>query len=75
MADDQDAALAAYEALLEKTGILGTKIDIMLAIIRIGLFFDDKILVKKSVDRASTLVESGGDWVRLFADSVGSHRY
>ncbi|KAK5000748.1 proteasome regulatory particle subunit [Elasticomyces elasticus] len=61
---DKDAALAAYEALLEKTGILGTKIDIVLAIIRIGLFFDDKILVKKSVDRASTLVESGGDWDR-----------
>ncbi|KAK4991726.1 proteasome regulatory particle subunit [Elasticomyces elasticus] len=61
---DKDAALAAYEALLEKTGILGTKIDIVLAIIRIGLFFDDKMLVKKSVDRASTLVESGGDWDR-----------
>ncbi|KAF2716676.1 PCI-domain-containing protein [Polychaeton citri CBS 116435] len=61
---DKEKALDAFEQLLEKTSILGTKIDIVLAIIRIGLFFDDKNLVKKSVDRASQLVESGGDWDR-----------
>jgi 26S proteasome regulatory subunit N7 len=43
---------------------LGTKIDIVLAIIRIGLFFGDKVFVKKQVDRANILVESGGDWDR-----------
>ncbi len=36
----------------------------MLAIIRIGLFFGDKLFVKKQVDRANILVESGGDWDR-----------
>lgn len=61
---DKDKAIAAYEAVFEKTGILGTKIDIVLAIIRIGLFFGDKVLVKKTVERAGTLVESGGDWDR-----------
>jgi 26S proteasome regulatory subunit N7 len=30
----------------------------------VGLFFGDKILVKKNVERASSLVESGGDWDR-----------
>lgn len=50
--------------MYEKTGILGTKIDIVFAIIRLGLFFGDKMLVKKTVDRANTLVESGGDWDR-----------
>jgi len=60
----QDKAVAEYETVFEKTGILGTKIDIVLAIIRIGLFFGDKVLVKKYVERASTLVESGGDWDR-----------
>lgn len=50
---------------MEKTGILATKIDIVLAIIRISFFFDDKLLVKKSVERAGTLVESGGDWVSV----------
>jgi len=29
-----------------------------------GLFYGDKVLVKKHVDRAKTLVESGGDWDR-----------
>ncbi|KAK7545995.1 26S proteasome subunit RPN7-domain-containing protein [Phyllosticta citricarpa] len=61
---DKDKAIAAYEDVFEKTGILGTKIDLVLAIIRIGLFFGDKVLVKKSVERATTLVESGGDWDR-----------
>jgi 26S proteasome regulatory subunit N7 len=61
---DKDKALEEFEKLFEKTSILGTKIDIVLAIIRIGLFFDDKLLVKKNVDRAQQLVETGGDWDR-----------
>jgi len=61
---DKDKALDEYEKLFEKTGILGSKIDIVLAIIRLGLFFDDKMLVKKNIERAQQLVESGGDWDR-----------
>ncbi|KAL8747163.1 MAG: hypothetical protein Q9190_000927 [Brigantiaea leucoxantha] len=61
---DKEKAISSYEAVFEKTGILGTKIDIVLAIIRIGFFFNDKVLVKKHVDRAKTLVETGGDWDR-----------
>jgi len=61
---DREKALASYEAVMEKTGVLGTKIDIVLALIRIGLFFGDRIYVKKQVDRAKALVESGGDWDR-----------
>lgn len=60
----KDKAISTYEAVFEKTGVLGTRIDIVLAIIRIGIFFGDKFLVKKSVDRAKALVESGGDWDR-----------
>jgi len=60
----QDKAIAAHEDVYEKTGILGTKIDLVLAIIRMGLFYGDKPLVKKHVERAKTLVESGGDWDR-----------
>jgi 26S proteasome regulatory subunit N7 len=37
---------------------------LVLAIIRIGIFFGDRILVKKNIDRAKALVESGGDWDR-----------
>lgn len=60
----KDKAVSAYEEVFEKTGILGTKIDIVLAIIRVGLFFGDKAFVKKNIDRANMLVESGGDWDR-----------
>ncbi|KIX06020.1 uncharacterized protein Z518_03994 [Rhinocladiella mackenziei CBS 650.93] len=61
---DKDKAITAYEKVFDKTGLLGTKIDIVLAIIRIGLFFNDKAFVKKQVERANILVESGGDWDR-----------
>lgn len=43
---------------------MGNKIDLVLAIIRMGLFYGDKVLVKKQVERASNLVEMGGDWDR-----------
>ena len=36
----------------------------MLAIIRIGIFFNDKAFAKKQIDRANILVEGGGDWDR-----------
>ncbi|KIW04164.1 uncharacterized protein PV09_04480 [Verruconis gallopava] len=61
---DKDKAIAAYEAVFEKTSILGTKIDIVLALVRIGLFFNDRIFTKRAIERASALVESGGDWDR-----------
>ena len=54
----------AYESQFEKTGPLGTKIDLVLAMIRLGMFYNDRIGVKKSIDRAKTLVDSGGDWDR-----------
>jgi 26S proteasome regulatory subunit N7 len=37
---------------------------LVLAIIRVALFFGDRVLCKKSIDRAAALVESGGDWDR-----------
>jgi 26S proteasome regulatory subunit N7 len=61
---EQDKAIEAYESVFDKTGPLGTKIDIVLAIIRIGLFYNDKAFTKKQIDRANILVESGGDWDR-----------
>ncbi|PGH14245.1 hypothetical protein AJ80_05985 [Polytolypa hystricis UAMH7299] len=61
---DRDKAVAAYEAVFENTGVLGTKIDLVLAIVRIGLFYGDKQFAKKHLERANTLVESGGDWDR-----------
>ncbi|EEP76349.1 26S proteasome regulatory subunit RPN7 [Uncinocarpus reesii 1704] len=61
---DRDKAVAAYETVFENTGVLGTKIDLVLAMIRIGLFFGDQLFVKKHIERANSLVEGGGDWDR-----------
>lgn len=61
---DKDKALAAYEAVFENTGILGAKIDVVLAMVRVGLFFGDKFLVKRLIERATALVDAGGDWDR-----------
>jgi len=61
---DKEKALAAYEELFTKTPSTGAKIDIVLAMIRIQMFFDDKHGVKQNIDRAQRLVESGGDWDR-----------
>ncbi|KAI5850430.1 26S proteasome subunit RPN7-domain-containing protein [Morchella snyderi] len=61
---DKEKALAAYEELYTKTPTLGAKIDIVLAIIRMEMFYDDKMAVKKSVERARRLIDTGGDWDR-----------
>ncbi|PLN81958.1 PCI-domain-containing protein [Aspergillus taichungensis] len=61
---DKDKAIESHESLLEKTTFLGTKIDLVMAMIRIGLFFGDPLSVKKNIERANTLIESGGDWDR-----------
>ncbi|CAK7219254.1 proteasome regulatory particle subunit [Sporothrix bragantina] len=61
---DKDKALAAHEAVFENTGVLGAKIDVVLAMVRVGLFFGDKFLVKRLLERATALVDAGGDWDR-----------
>ncbi|KAL6232721.1 hypothetical protein BDW75DRAFT_232557 [Aspergillus navahoensis] len=61
---DKDKAIESHETLLEKTTFLGSKIDLVLAMIRIGLFFGDTLYVKKNIERAEGLIESGGDWDR-----------
>src|SRR3978361_991547 len=35
-----------------------------MAMLRIGLLFGEILFVKKTIERAETLVESGGDWDR-----------
>lgn len=50
----KENALKAYEAVLERTATAGVKIDIVLAMIRMNMFFDDKLAVAKGIDRAKT---------------------
>lgn len=49
----QEKAVAAYNDVFEKTASLGAKIDIVLATIRVGMFFDDKVLVQKNIEKAT----------------------
>ncbi|KAI9019440.1 26S proteasome subunit RPN7-domain-containing protein [Phycomyces nitens] len=61
---DKESALTAYNNLLNKSITLGTRIDIVFAIVRIGFFFDDYTLVRSKLDKLKELIEQGGDWDR-----------
>ncbi|KAJ2936264.1 hypothetical protein H1R20_g832, partial [Candolleomyces eurysporus] len=61
---DKDKALAAQKLALEKTPGLGSRIDIVLTIARIGFFFGDTNLVTEYMAKAEKLIDEGGDWDR-----------
>ena len=49
----QDKAVAALHMALEKTAGLGARIDLILAIVRMGLFYSDVELVTTNITRAT----------------------
>lgn len=53
-----------FRVTSEKTVALGQRIDIVLALIRIGFFYNDKDLVHRNILKGKTLIEEGGDWDR-----------
>ncbi|WVQ80866.1 hypothetical protein IAT38_002973 [Cryptococcus sp. DSM 104549] len=61
---DKERALPALETALEKTAGLGARIDLVLAIARLGLFTSDNQLITASITRANDFIDSGGDWDR-----------
>ncbi|KAM5530291.1 hypothetical protein V8D89_016040 [Ganoderma adspersum] len=61
---DKDKAVEAQKLALEKTPGLGSRIDIVLTLIRIGFFFGDHDMITKNLQQAEELVEKGGDWDR-----------
>ncbi|ORZ15036.1 26S proteasome subunit RPN7-domain-containing protein [Absidia repens] len=64
MIGDRENALKAYDGLLQKSITLGTRIDIVFALVRIGFFFDDNVMVRTNIDKLKELIEQGGDWDR-----------
>lgn len=56
--DVQDEAVKAHEEAFEKSAGKGTKIDLVLSIIRIGFFHSDHELVMSNIDRAQKCVHS-----------------
>ena len=61
---DKNAALSAIDAAFEKATGMGSKIDLTLLKIRLGLFFGDTDLTQAGMESASALIEEGGDWDR-----------
>ena len=61
---DKDKAIAAYESTFSKTVGSSSKIDVVFALIRLGLAFNSPALVTAEIVRAKALVEAGGDWER-----------
>ncbi|CDO75233.1 hypothetical protein BN946_scf184895.g13 [Trametes cinnabarina] len=61
---DKDRAIEAQKVALEKTPGLGSRIDIVLTLIRISFFFNDHELILQHLAQADELVEKGGDWDR-----------
>lgn len=60
----QENALKEYEEAYKKDIGIGVKLDILLTIIRISIFFNDLKNTKKYLEQARTQMEKGGDWER-----------
>ncbi|KAJ3547629.1 hypothetical protein NMY22_g1574 [Coprinellus aureogranulatus] len=61
---DKDKALEAQKVALDKAAGLGSRIDIVLTIVRIGFFFSDTSIVTEYMAKAEKLIDEGGDWDR-----------
>ncbi|KAG6843918.1 hypothetical protein H0H87_011707 [Tephrocybe sp. NHM501043] len=61
---EKDLAISAQLLALEKTPGLGSRIDIVLTLVRIGFFFGDNDLITTYLSKAESLIDEGGDWDR-----------
>ena len=52
-AHSQERAIPALDKALEKTAGLGARIDLVLAMVRMGLFYSDSALVTANITRAT----------------------
>ncbi|EGG11983.1 uncharacterized protein MELLADRAFT_101836 [Melampsora larici-populina 98AG31] len=60
----KEECIKAFEDALEKQAGLGSKIDLRLALIRVGFFYLDHSLITQEFVKTKQLVDSGGDWDR-----------
>ncbi|KAK9379346.1 26S proteasome subunit RPN7-domain-containing protein [Kockiozyma suomiensis] len=61
---DKEKAIFALRKAHDLSPGLGSKIDVLFTIIRVGLFFDDKTFVGNEIENVKVLIERGGDWDR-----------
>ncbi|ESN93411.1 hypothetical protein HELRODRAFT_103503 [Helobdella robusta] len=60
----KELALSQFRKVGEKTLTLGYRLDMEFHQIRIGLFYMDHDLIKRSFEKAQSLIDQGGDWDR-----------
>ncbi|EPS98950.1 hypothetical protein FOMPIDRAFT_1125161 [Fomitopsis schrenkii] len=61
---DKEKAVEWQKKALEKTAGIGSRIDIVLTLVRIGFFFGDFDMILSHLSEAEELIEKGGDWDR-----------
>jgi 26S proteasome regulatory subunit N7 len=61
---ERGEALVAFDHTFAKTVALGPRLDVLLSMLCIGLFYESLALIKTTLDRAKALLEEGGDWER-----------
>ncbi|ETW35820.1 hypothetical protein PFAG_03397 [Plasmodium falciparum Santa Lucia] len=61
---DKENAFKEYEETYKKGIGMGMKLDILLTMIRICIFYNDVKNLKKYLEQARTQMEKGGDWER-----------
>lgn len=61
---DKEKATTTYTQVLGKMVGVGGRIDVVFALIRIAIAFEDLKMAKTNIDKAHTMVEDGGDWER-----------
>lgn len=61
---DKKTAIEAFLKAKEKPQSINQKIMVALHIIRLGLFFSDLPLVEEYIQKATILIDEGGDWDR-----------
>ncbi|XP_047146534.1 26S proteasome non-ATPase regulatory subunit 6 isoform X2 [Hydra vulgaris] len=61
---DKENALSALRKSYEKTSMLGHKLDNVFQQIRVGFFFMDNDVITRNLEKATSLIEEGGDWDR-----------
>ncbi|KAJ3387854.1 26S proteasome non-ATPase regulatory subunit 6 [Entophlyctis sp. JEL0112] len=61
---EKEKALSAFKIAYEKTGPLGTRIDLVFSQIRVGFFHNDLDIITRNIEKARGLINEGGDWDR-----------
>lgn len=61
---DKENALSFLRQAYEKTTTLGHKLDNVFMQIRVGFFFLDDDVITRNIEKATSLIEEGGDWDR-----------